>query len=327
MLKLYDLYSRREVQELFDPDYDFQPSRGTWGLQGVIRLPNKANDWVFFVSYGQSQGGHEFDEGITPDGVLTWQSQPSQSLIEKRIQQWIDQNPTTDMIYLFLRPNKKSDYYYLGNLNYLNHDPDREKPVWFQFQISDFTPSKEIYELIKGGEVTTEYLPKLTEPTVPQKYDPPSKSEVKTTTRTFKAQKFPDLSGREAADKELGLQGELFVLKLEIKRLSDVGRSDLASKVEHTSLVRGDGAGYDIKSFNDDGTVKYLEVKTTKGGLKSGFYLTPNELAFARYNPETYVLVRVFGFNLATKQGDYFELDGDPENHVNLIPVNYRASF
>jgi hypothetical protein len=35
----------------------------------------------------------------------------------------------------------------------------------------------------------------------------------------------------------------------------------------------------------------------------------------------------VFGFNLATKQGDYFELDGDPENHVNLIPVNYRASF
>ena len=38
MLKLYDLYSRREAQKLFDPDCDFKPSRGTWGLQEVKRL-------------------------------------------------------------------------------------------------------------------------------------------------------------------------------------------------------------------------------------------------------------------------------------------------
>ena len=74
MLQLYELYSRNDVQNIFDPNYQFEPSRGTWGLHGVVRIPHKQNDWVFFVTYGQSQSGHEFDEGITPDGVLTWQS-------------------------------------------------------------------------------------------------------------------------------------------------------------------------------------------------------------------------------------------------------------
>ena len=30
-------------------------------LHGVVRMPHKQNDWVFFVTYGQSQSGHEFD--------------------------------------------------------------------------------------------------------------------------------------------------------------------------------------------------------------------------------------------------------------------------
>lgn len=327
MLKLYDLYSRRKVQELFDPDYNFRSGTGSWGLQGVIKLPNKQNDWVFFVTYGQAQGGHEFDEGITQDGVLTWQSQPHQELNDQRIQQWINQNPTTDIIYLFLRPNKQSDYYFLGNLNYLNHDPEREKPVWFHFQILDFTPIKDIYELVKGGEISTTQLPKQLDSSTPKKFDPPIKSDLKTNAPAFKVQKLPDLSTREAADKELGLQGELFILKLEKQRLTDAGRNDLAVKVEHTSQVRGDGAGYDIKSFNDDDSVRYLEVKTTKGGIKSRFYITPNELALASYSPDKFVLVRVFDFNMTTKSGHYYEIAGEPKHHVNLTCVNYRASF
>ena len=86
MLELYELYTRSDAQQIFEPDYKFEPSRGTWGLHGVIRLLNKKNDWVFFVTYGQSQSGHEFDEGITPEGVLTWQSQPSQGFDNPGIQ-------------------------------------------------------------------------------------------------------------------------------------------------------------------------------------------------------------------------------------------------
>ena len=129
MLQLYNLYSRSDAQKIFDPDYKFEPSRGTWGLHGVIRLPRKQNDWVFFLTYGQAQVGREFDEGITPDGVLTWQSQPSQGFDNKRIQKWISHDQVIDKIHLFVRSNKNSGYYYMGLLQYIEHDAERERPV------------------------------------------------------------------------------------------------------------------------------------------------------------------------------------------------------
>jgi hypothetical protein len=82
-LVLYDEYSRKEVHDIFSPDTIFTPGAGTWGLQGVIPLPDRPGDWVFFVTFGQSQGEHKFDEVITEDGVLTWQSQPAQALNDR----------------------------------------------------------------------------------------------------------------------------------------------------------------------------------------------------------------------------------------------------
>ena len=46
-----------------------------------------------------------------------------------------------------------------------------------------------------------------------------------------------------------------------------MGLTELANSVEHTSELHGDGTGYDIKSFNEDRSVRYIEVKTTKLGL------------------------------------------------------------
>ena len=214
MLTLYEKYNRKGVQELFQPDYNFKQSTGTWGLQGVIQLPNKQNDWVFFVTYGQSQAGHDFEEGITPDGVLTWQSQPSQGLDNKRVLQWINQNPEIDKIYLFLRANKKSEYYYLGNINYLMHDINREKPVWFQFQVLDFNPTSTLYSEIQGGISSVSYEKEKNLIKGPIKVSPPAKSEPSIHTSTFKARKIPDLSEKETRNKKLGLAGELFILQL-----------------------------------------------------------------------------------------------------------------
>ena len=329
MLTLYSKYNRQQVQELFQSDYNFKTGTGTWGIQGPIKLPNKQNDWVYFVTYGQSQAGHEFDEGITPDGVLTWQSQPSQRLKDKRILQWINQNPEVDKTYLFLRANKKLDYYYLGNLNYLRHDADREQPVWFQFQITDFNPGSKLYSEIQGGVVPP--LPEVEEKSRkgPLRVDPPIKSSSsnKTTTRNFKARKMPDLSGQDTRNKKLGLDGEKFILEQEVLRLNSCEREDLASKIEHTSVMIGDGAGYDIKSYNEDGSQRFIEVKTTKGGINTGFYITPNELAFAELHSKSFVLVRVFNFDGESHSGNYFELDANLEEHVTLAPTNFKASF
>ena len=55
--------------------------------------------------------------------------------------------------------------------------------------------------------------------------------------------------------------------------------------------------------------------------------MTPNEIEFGKYNAKSYVLLRVFNFNLDIGKGDYFELKGDLSTHVNLTTTNYRASF
>jgi hypothetical protein len=64
-LILYHDYSRQEVQEIFDQEAKFTPGAGTWGLHGIVRLPRRRHDYVFFVTFGQRQADHEFDEGIT----------------------------------------------------------------------------------------------------------------------------------------------------------------------------------------------------------------------------------------------------------------------
>ena len=116
-------------------------------------------------------------------------------------------------------------------------------------------------------------------------------------------------------------------MRLETERLKLCDRADLADKVEHTSVKIGDGAGYDIKSYNEDGSSKFIEVKTTKGGIRTGFYITPNELAFSELHPDSYVLIRGFDFDLEKETGKYFELGSDLKTHVSLTPVNFKATF
>jgi len=69
-LHLFDDYSRRDVHDIFDPDSDFTPGAGSWGLAGIIE--HQPGDFVLFVTFGQEQGEHQFDESVTTDGVVTW---------------------------------------------------------------------------------------------------------------------------------------------------------------------------------------------------------------------------------------------------------------
>ena len=88
-LVLFHDYSRKQVHAIFAPDTPFTPQAGTWGLQGIVTIPNRPGDVVFFVTFGQQQGQHVFDEGMTEEGVLSWQSQPKQSLKNRQILQLI----------------------------------------------------------------------------------------------------------------------------------------------------------------------------------------------------------------------------------------------
>jgi hypothetical protein len=101
---------------------------------------------------------------------------------------------------------------------------------------------------------------------------------------------------REARNRSLGHAGELFVINYERARLVHAGQEALAAKIEHTSKVRGDHEGYDILSFEESGAERLIEVKTTKYGGDTPFFVTRNEMLVSERHSLSYQLYRLFAF-------------------------------
>lgn len=128
---------------------------------------------------------------------------------------------------------------------------------------------------------------------------------------------------REARNRSLGAAGEQFVLNYERARLISLGNERLAEKIEHTSQTQGDGAGYDIHSFEASGADRLIEVKTTKYGRETPFFVSRNELAVSESEASHYHLYRLFGFNLNPR---FFTLSGAFSRTCRLYPSSYLAS-
>jgi hypothetical protein len=133
-----------------------------------------------------------------------------------------------------------------------------------------------------------------------------------------------DYLEREAQNRSLGLAGEEFALSLERWRLVQSGCGQLAERVEHTSKVQGDGTGFDIRSFECDGSDRYIEVKTTSFGDRTPFFVSSTELAFGKSHPDSYRIYRLFDFRKAPRM---FELVGPLDEHCLLDATTYKASF
>ncbi len=99
---------------------------------------------------------------------------------------------------------------------------------------------------------------------------------------------------REAHNASLGRAGEQLVLDHERSRLVEAGRPKLAARVRHLSVDEGDGAGFDIHSFEPDGADRFIEVKTTAYGKQTPFFVSRNEVATSRELADSYHLSRVF---------------------------------
>jgi uncharacterized protein DUF3883 len=129
---------------------------------------------------------------------------------------------------------------------------------------------------------------------------------------------------RDFRNRKLGREGEELVLHFERQRLQLQDRVDLAKKVKWISQEEGDGAGYDILSFDHHGNERLLEVKTTVGSEVTPFYITRNELSLSSERPEAFRLCRVFDFSMHPRM---FELAPPLEKLVHLSPLSYEASF
>lgn len=133
-----------------------------------------------------------------------------------------------------------------------------------------------------------------------------------------------DYLEREARNISLGLAGESFVVNFEHLRLRAAGQGKLADKVEHVSQSQGDGLGFDVLSFETDGRERFIEVKTTAFGKETPFFISQNEVGFARENAEQFHLYRLFDFR---RNPRLFDLPGVVEQHCQMSPSNYICRF
>lgn len=128
---------------------------------------------------------------------------------------------------------------------------------------------------------------------------------IKQKTKRFIARKIDWEKARDR-NNEIGDQGEEFVLEYEIDRLIysiSINRISAIQNVQHLSRLQGDGLGFDILSINNDGSPRYIEVKTTSGDFNQPFYMSKNERNFFEEYGDSAFIYRVYNFNRQTRRG------------------------
>lgn len=133
------------------------------------------------------------------------------------------------------------------------------------------------------------------------------------------------LNGRRT---ELGRLGEDYVIRYETNRLLEFAELD-ADRIIHLSDEQGDGAGFDVISLNEDGTERFIEVKTTIGSLDTPFYMTENERAYFELhkNEGDLFIYRVYNFDEINKTGKIEVIPADKLfTDYNFDPISYKVT-
>lgn len=185
-------------------------------------------------------------------------------------------------------------------------------PGWLQPSLAD--------GMIAGREAVREISSLWIGPAPTFSNEPPS---INAEFMAKVARKF-DVAERDARNRALGKAGEELVLRHEQARLRSERREDLADKVRWTAVQDGDGAGYDIFSFENDGRERLIEVKTTNGWERTPFHVTRNELAVADANRDNWHLVRLWNF---AREPKAYSIRPPLDAHVALTPTSFLASL
>jgi hypothetical protein len=132
-----------------------------------------------------------------------------------------------------------------------------------------------------------------------------------------------DPAARDARNRALGRAGEEFVVGFERRRLERAGQGVLAEKVRWVSDADGDGAGYDVASFEVDGQRRLLEVKTTCGNERTPFWMTRRECEVAAEQGAHYRVRRLFHFQNEPKM---FDISPPLAERLLLVPATFLAT-
>ena len=129
-----------------------------------------------------------------------------------------------------------------------------------------------------------------------------------------------DFEGQARENKELGDSGENLVKQYEKNKLCQQGLSSLADKVE---IVK-DGRGFDVLSYDENGTEIHIEVKTTDKNEKTPFLISQNEVMFFKKYPKNYRIYRLYNYDKKSNYADFFIIE-KPSEQLDFEATVFEA--
>ncbi len=121
----------------------------------------------------------------------------------------------------------------------------------------------------------------------------------------------------------IGLLGERYIFEQEKRKLNEIGRHDLASRVELISL-RNEASGYDVLSFTPTEEEIHIEVKATSypPNRDPGFWLSDGEKLQAE-NDVCWCLYRVWGIDTSPTFENLGNIILNRNENWELTPSNW----
>ena len=311
-------YSRKNLCDIFSPEYKFSSQNGIWGMTGVnpINLGAREDRALFVVS--ERSSGRAIPEVLLDDGTFDWITQrritEGESALVKKLK---NEHDKESRILLFMKQTESGDEYtYCGPLQYLREYKDETGERRFVYSLDSW----QNLERLIGRDSFPNALPdNPTGKARLDEVDPPahfgqsdhvssSSSHIRNSRRYFH---------NDEENKKLGDEGEQLVETYEKEKLSGTG---LESRVKRISIL-DDTAGYDIRSFERTGEEIWIEVKTTRAGLSRQFYISSNEYEVSKEKSSKYRLYRLFNYNRATG-AKFYVIKGSMER-LSPRPATY----
>lgn len=138
--------------------------------------------------------------------------------------------------------------------------------------------------------------------------------------RKFTGRKI-DWEHENKSKQRTGVAGEEIVFDLLCKEAEEKG----LQPPEHVSKTKGDGLGYDICFWDENGDEIHIEVKASKLKFSDGFELSSNELEASRAG-FPYKIYFVYDLNIESKQCKLKIYDGPiTESSFKLVPSSYKV--
>lgn len=146
---------------------------------------------------------------------------------------------------------------------------------------------------------------------------------VKKTHKNSNVAKHIDFNKVNKNKKKLGTFGEMLIVKDETEKLNDCG---ILKEVEHVAITKGDGLGYDVVSYDENGKEILIEVKTTSTNRVDGFYLSPKEIEMSK--EDNYKIYRIYNLDMKTGNYDVKIFDNkEIQEMFRFVPISYRVEL